>query len=203
MLADFLTASEADHIDGYRISMMAMQARHADEWIALRDISADDLRPWEPTWSPDALSREAFKRRLRFFAKCARDDSCYAFLIFHNESGCLIGGLTMSNVRRGVTHSASIGYWMGTPFTGKGYMTEAVVTAVQHGFERMCFQRMEAACLPHNHASASVLLNAGFTEEGFARSYRRINGQWQDHRLFGIVRGDAMPSPISIARGRR
>ena len=42
-----------------------------------------------------------------------------------------------------------------------------------------------------------VLLKAGFTQEGLARAYLRINGIWEDHLLFGLV----SPAPASEHRG--
>ena len=54
-------------------------------------------------------------------------------------------------------------------------------------FERLGLHRVEAACLPHNEKSASLLVKAGFEEEGFARAYLKIDGDWRDHRLFGLL----------------
>ena len=42
-----------------------------------------------------------------------------------------------------------------------------------------------------------MLLKAGFTQEGLARAYLRINGIWEDHLLFGLV----SPAPASEHRG--
>lgn len=202
MLTDLITPTHMDRIDGYRLYMRPMLPRDGEAWIALRATSRDHLEPWEPTWTHDSLTKDAYRRRMRFFQKTAKEDSCYAYLIFHATSQKLMGGITMNNVRRGVTHSASLGYWIGTPFLNQGYMTEAVVAMTTHAFEVMRLNRLEAACLPHNEPSAQVLLKAGYTEEGFARGYRMINGKWQDHRLFGIVAGDTTPTLVSIAKGR-
>ena len=50
--------------------------------------------------------------------------------------------------------------------------------------------RIEAACLPSNEASQALLQRMGFNEEGYARGFLRINGRWQDHLLFGMLRDD-------------
>ena len=50
--------------------------------------------------------------------------------------------------------------------------------------------RIEAACLPDNLASQALLRRIGFGEEGYAREFLRINGRWQDHLLFGMLRDD-------------
>ena len=54
-------------------------------------------------------------------------------------------------------------------------------------FRTLGLSRLEAACVPGNDASAALLLKAGFQEEGFARAYLKINGEWRDHRLFGLI----------------
>jgi ribosomal-protein-alanine N-acetyltransferase len=72
-------------------------------------------------------------------------------------------------------------------FAGKGYTTAAVRAVVRYAFEDLELHRVEAACQPDNIASQRVLLKAGFTEEGRARAYLKIAGQWRDHILFGIV----------------
>jgi ribosomal-protein-alanine N-acetyltransferase len=69
-------------------------------------------------------------------------------------------------------------------------MTEALVCALDFAFERLGLHRVEAACLPSNAASKGLLLKVGFTQEGYTRRYLRINGDWRDHLLFGILRED-------------
>jgi ribosomal-protein-alanine N-acetyltransferase len=69
-------------------------------------------------------------------------------------------------------------------------MSEAVSAVVEFAFEELALHRVEAACLPHNDASRSLLLKVGFRQEGYARQYLRINGKWQDHLLFEILRDD-------------
>jgi [ribosomal protein S5]-alanine N-acetyltransferase len=162
-------------------------------WAALRAASRQHLTPWEPLWSMDELARISFRRRLRHYARDLKDDTGYAFLIFRQLDDALLGGLTVSNVRRGVTQAASLGYWIGEPHLGRGYMTEAVRGVAEFIFSELKLHRLEAACLPHNAASIGVLERAGFTAEGVARRYLKINGQWQDHRLFARLSDDAVP----------
>jgi ribosomal-protein-alanine N-acetyltransferase len=164
------------------------------QWSKLRGDSREYLTPWEPTWSPDELSRAAFQRRLRRYAQAARDGTGHMFFVFERNSDRLAGGCQLSNVRQGVAQSAAtLGYWMGKNYAGQGLMTDAVVTLVRHAFDRMGFHRVEAACIASNAASRRVLAKAGFTAEGTARKYLKINGEWQDHLLFAVVAGDPIP----------
>jgi ribosomal-protein-alanine N-acetyltransferase len=160
-------------------------------WSSLREASREFLTPWEPTWPSDDLTRGAFRRRLRRQAEeIARDDS-FAFLIFEERSNALLGGITIGGIRRGVAQTASLGYWMGAPHAGKGYMTRAVAVVTAFGFSTLRLHRLEAACIPSNIASATLLERNGFKREGFARAYLCINGAWRDHYLFGLLESDA------------
>ncbi len=79
-------------------------------WAELRTLSRAHLVPWEPAWPRDDLSKSGYRRRLRHYQREARDDSGYAFLLFDAATDALMGGVTLSNVRRGVTQSATLGY---------------------------------------------------------------------------------------------
>ena len=59
---------------------------------------------------------------------------------------------------------------------------------LEFSFEDLGLHRIEAACLPENEASRALLKRCGFNEEGYAREFLRINGRWQDHVLFAILR---------------
>lgn len=159
-------------------------------WAELRAMSRGHLVPWEPMWASDELSRSSFKLRLRYYAREAREDLGYAYFVFRTGDDKLVGGITLSNVRRGVSQSAQLGYWMGLPHIRRGYMKSAVLALLAHSFESLRLHRIEAACLPTNAASIRTLEGAGFRREGLARQYLRINGVWQDHLLFARLRGD-------------
>lgn len=157
------------------------------QWAEMRARSRGFLVPWEPTWAPDELTRGAYRRRLRQYYKELREETGYAFFIIRSGDQRLLGGLSLSNVRRGVTQACTLGYWMGAPYAGQGYMSEAVRTLVPFVFEHLWLHRLEAACLPGNVSSMRVLEKNGFAYEGLARRYLKINGTWQDHCLYALV----------------
>ncbi len=166
-------------------------------WAELRAHSRAHLVPWEPAWPRDDLSRAAFRRRIRHYQREAREDVGYAYLLLDAADDRLMGGLTLSNVRRGVTQSAMMGYWLGLPFVGRGAMTRAVAALLPHAFEALRLHRIEAAVQPANTRSVVVLRRTGFTEEGLARRYLKINGAWQDHLLFAMLLEDWMSREAS------
>lgn len=160
-------------------------------WSRLRQASRSFLEPWEPTWPEDDLTQAAFRRRLRRQDEDISRDEAYAFLIFDQGSDRLLGGVTLGGVRRGVSQTGTLGYWMGVPHAGKGRMTRAVAAIVEFAFTNLKLHRLEAACIPDNAPSIRVLEKNGFTREGFARAYLKIDGAWRDHVLFGLVESDA------------
>jgi [ribosomal protein S5]-alanine N-acetyltransferase len=159
-------------------------------WAQLRAQSRDHLVVWEPLWARDELSRSAFRRRLRQYHWEAREDQGYAYFVVHKAEGTLLGSVTLSNVRRGVSQTASVGYWIGLPHANKGYMTDAVQSLMPHAFGSLALHRVEAACMPANAASARVLTKAGFGYEGRARRFLKIEGVWQDHDLYARLSDD-------------
>jgi ribosomal-protein-alanine N-acetyltransferase len=188
--------TQAPHaIRGEGVYLRPFESRDYPQWAELREKSRDFLVPWEPTWPADDLSKSAFRRRLRRHNEEIERDEAYPFLLFREPDGLLLGGLTLGQVRRGVSQSATLGYWMGQPHAGKGHMTRAVRAALAYAFDHLRLHRVEAACLPRNERSVRLLERAGFQQEGLARAYLRINGVWQDHILFARLESDPPPGP--------
>ena len=167
--------------------------RRRKHWIEIRKESPGLLEFWEPTWPSDATTPAAFRRRLKKFTADWRNGVTYAFLIFRCDDEALLGGITLSNVRRGVAQSASVGYWVGKSHARRGYMAESIQLTLDFSFDTLGLHRVEAACLPSNTPSRNLLLKSGFIQEGFARRYLRINGTWQDHVCFAVLRTDPRP----------
>lgn len=160
-----------------------------DAWCALRLASRDFLIPWEPQWPSNDLARAAFRGRLKRYWRDIEDDTAYPLFIFTADKRTFLGGITLSNVRRGVAQAATLGYWIGAPFARQGYMTAALRLTLPFAFEHLQLHRVEAACLPDNLASIALLQRSGFAREGLARRYLKINGMWQDHLLFARLGG--------------
>lgn len=174
-------------VRGERVILRAPQISDYGPWAELRAESRAHLQPWEPTWPRDDLTRPAFKRRVRHHHREARADHGYAFLVLDAADERLLGGIALTNVQRGVTQSASLGYWLGRSELRRGFMADAVRAIIGFSFDSLHLHRLEAATQPANGASIRVLERNGFVREGYARDYLRIDGVWRDHILFGLV----------------
>jgi ribosomal-protein-alanine N-acetyltransferase len=177
-------------IDAERVTLRTPQMSDYPAWAELRAASRDFLTPWEPLWAADELSRSSFRRRVRHYLRDLREDMGYALFIFSTADDALVGGLTLCNVRRGVTQACTLGYWIGATYARQGYMTAAVRAVIPFVFDSLELHRLEAACLPSNTASIKLLERTGFGHEGLARRYLRINGVWQDHLLYALLDSD-------------
>ena len=94
-------------VAGDKVTLRLPQPSDFEEWAALRQASRDFLVPWEPTWPADDLSRSSYRRRLKRYTEDQRDDLAYPYFIFRNDDQKLVGGLTLTNIRRGVAQAGS------------------------------------------------------------------------------------------------
>lgn len=187
-------ASEpANFIRGEGVYLRPPVQQDFGPWAELREKSRTFLVPWEPTWPVDDLTRSAYRRRLRRQAEEMERDEAFPFFVFRSSDHTLLGGLTLGQIRRGVSQTGTLGYWMGETHAGQGYMSRAVRATLVWAFATLRLHRIEAACLPHNDRSIRLLERSGFKKEGYARAYLRINGAWQDHVLFAILDSDPLP----------
>ncbi|MFW6413028.1 MAG: GNAT family N-acetyltransferase [Oceanicaulis sp.] len=161
-----------------------------DAWAKLRYASRAHTEPFEPAWAEDELTRSAYKRRLRRYQTDVENGSGYPYFVFRASDDVLIGACNLNNVRRGVLQAADIGYWIGAPYVRKGHARAAVRRVLAFAFGPLRLHRVEAATRLDNEPSRQLLLSVGFTPEGLARQYLKINGQWRDHLKFAILRGD-------------
>ncbi len=187
-----MSSSESYPEDIYTDRLILRRPKLSDfeQWSDLRQMSADFLQPYEPRWANDELSRSSFKARLRRQeADINSGRGLPWFVLANNSKPKLLGGLTLSNIRRGVAQAATLGYWMGEPFAGLGYMSEAVTAVSASAFEVHRLHRIEASTVLNNTRSQGLLKKCGFEREGVAKSYLKINGQWEDHILFARING--------------
>lgn len=177
-------------LDGERVFLRPMRGKDWRPWSRLRFHSRDFLLPWEPTWSSDALTRGSYRRRLKAQNLDSRQAMGYTLHIFRHQDLALLGAITLGQIRRGVAQTGTLGYWIGEPHARQGYMTEALALTLRFAFRELGLHRVEAACLPSNTASQALLRRSGFREEGLARGYLRIAGEWRDHLLFARLSDD-------------
>ncbi|MDR3476018.1 MAG: GNAT family protein [Devosia sp.] len=190
MVWPFLPRDETPVLHGTRVLLRGPRPRDYVPWRNLRRDSRDFLKPFEPRWSELDLTRRVFMARLNRGRREAAQGTDFNFLVFDTQGRreVLVGGLTLSNIRRRAAQHVNLGYWMGRQYAGNGLMTEAVGLIIPFALNTLGLHRIHAAFLPDNAASRRVLEKNGFREEGYAENYLQIDGRWADHVLFGLTR---------------
>ncbi|MFZ1800282.1 MAG: GNAT family protein [Chitinophagaceae bacterium] len=87
-------------------------------------------------------------------------------------------------------HRAEIGYMLKPEYWNKGYVSEAMNTVINYGFQKMKLHTIEANINPHNLASRRVLEKQGFQQEGFYRENYYFNGKYLDTAVFSLLKSN-------------
>ncbi|MHC4958680.1 MAG: GNAT family N-acetyltransferase [Planctomycetota bacterium] len=176
---------------GARVSLQKLTPRHEAAFFDLVRASAAFLRPWEPRPRPGQRfdSPERFARLLAH----NRRGTSLKTLIVRNADRALVGSININNIALGPFCSASLGYWIGGPFAGQGYMGDALQLALRHAFRHLGLHRLEANVMPRNAASIALVKRAGFRLEGYSPRYLKIAGRWQDHERWALLKEEWRP----------
>ena len=146
--------------------------------IGAREVAITTLRiphPYEEKHAREFLASAGKENELRLGVRLRADHR-------------LIGGVGLHPDP--LHNRAELGYWIGVPFWGNGYATEAAAAVVKYGFEELHFNRIFAAHFRGNIASGRVLQKVGMRYEGQMRQAVVKWGQYIDLERYAILRED-------------
>jgi [ribosomal protein S5]-alanine N-acetyltransferase len=134
---------------------------------------------------------------LGYFEKYGRDahtqciaQTAFRFTMHLQEDPAPVAGwINFTQVLHGPFRSCGLGYSVDSAQEGKGLMHEAVGAALGWVFAHAKLHRVQAAYLPENARSATLLQRLGFEIIGVAPRYLFINGAWRDHVLTQKISG--------------
>jgi RimJ/RimL family protein N-acetyltransferase len=110
------------------------------------------------------------------------------FAITLKDGGTLIGDIRLVRITPG--HHAELGFWVGLPYWGHGYCTEAGRVVLRYAFETLGLRRVHGAHLSNNPASGRVLEKLGMKLEGVMRQHAQKWDKHYDIHLYGILRDE-------------
>ncbi len=144
--------------------------------IGAREVAATTLRIAHPYTDHDAKA---------FLALAQEPDKIWLAITLRSD-GRQIGGI---GLRLDSQHQhAELGYWLGVPYWGQGYATEAAREILRFGFEDLNLHRIFASHFKHNPASGHILKKAGMRHEGCQREHLLKWDRFVDSELYGILR---------------
>lgn len=119
----------------------------------------------------------------RYILRRIDDESELPVLLRCQENNSMLGMAVFSAINRGPAQMCNLGYHLAENAQGQGYLTEGLPAALNHVFTTLGLHRVQANYMPRNERSGRLLRRLGFTVEGYARDYLKINGRWEDHIL--------------------
>ena len=184
------------------VRLRPLSRGHGRAWRRLRLANAAWLEPWEATL-PEPVPRfgDSFVVYLAELRREARAGRAMPFAI--ESDGALVGQVTASAITRGSLWSASVGYWVGQEYAGRGIAPTAVALVADHLWTSAGLHRVEMAIHPENAPSLRVAEKLGFREEGVRLRYLHVNGAWRDHRAFALTVEDVPGGLVRRWRERR
>ena len=165
-----------------RVYLRAPAAGDQDEFVSLMVASRAFHRPWA-TAPVDA-------ERFAAYLTDSRRPDFEAMLVCRRADLAIVGFFNLSQIVRRSLQSAYLGYAVGKPFAGHGYMGEGIQLVLRYAFQDLRLHRIEANIQPGNHASIALARGAGFRREGFSPRYLKIGGRWRDHERWAVLADD-------------
>jgi ribosomal-protein-alanine N-acetyltransferase len=144
--------------------------------IGTREVAATTLRIAHPYTEQDG----------RDFLALAQEPDKIWLVVALRSDGRQIGGIGLRVDQQ--HHHAELGYWLGVPYWGQGYATEAAREMLRYGFETLQLHRIFASHFKPNAASGRILVKLGMRHEGCQREHIRKWDQFVDSELYGILR---------------
>ena len=142
-----------------RLALELIGPQHTAAATALIDLSRTELTAWLP-WAEttdEAAYREFVARIAAGRSDGSLAGSAYAILVDGAFAGCIAFHDEIPGER-----AAQIGYWLGTPYVGRGWMTKSVDALATVGFAAFGLRRIEILADAENARSRAVAARAGF-----------------------------------------
>lgn len=145
---------------------------------------------YEPLHRDEYYSEQTQQRKIMEGLRLAQENREFSFGIFEQQTGQLVGHISLYAIKRLPYSSAFVGYSMDQNYAGRGIATEAVALVLDFAFNKLNIHRIEAYVAPENLASVRVLEKSDFVREGLLRELLFINGHWVDHYMYAILQRD-------------
>ena len=173
-------------LKGKDIILRNLTPMNAKEILEYYKKNKNHLAPFEPSKDDNFYTLETQKRLLNKSYKESLNGTNVDLGIFKEET--LIGKIKLSRIIHGSFKNGTLGYSIDEDEQGKGYMKESVKLLLKYAFNECELHRIEASALVSNEKSRMVLEKCGFKLVGINEKYLLINGKWEDHATYCILK---------------
>jgi ribosomal-protein-alanine N-acetyltransferase len=170
-----------------RLVLEPLSTRHAEAFLAYHVRNRAHLERWEPQRDESFYALDRQRAEIRASEADAQAGVSARFVALRPGDPEIVASVNLWNIRRGVSHSAVIGYSVDARYEGRGFVTEAARAVIRYAFDVLNLHRLETSYQPTNERSGRVLRRLGFAVEGYARDYLFLNGAWRDGILVSLT----------------
>ena len=199
-MEDFLDEIPDTELRGDRVTLRLLHESDAEALFAVIDKSRAFLLRHLP-WPAQCLDADDVAARIESWEIQAQMANGACWGIFEgphslqpadslHSAGSQLAGVIMLGWIQAAHRSATVSYWLGESFTGRGLATDALRLLSRHAFSVLGLNRLELTAAVSNPESAAVATRAGFVQEGICREYEFINGNFEDHARFSLLARD-------------
>jgi RimJ/RimL family protein N-acetyltransferase len=154
---------------------------------AIFEYRADPVANRYQGWIPKAIDEAKDFVTNRVASEMDLFNTWFQFALIEKDSNKLIGdiGIHFFDADK---KQVGIGYTLDKNYQGKGYMTEALIAAINYIFIDLDKHRITASIDPDNIKSIKLVEKLGFRKEGHFKKSFLANGQWIDDLVFAILK---------------
>jgi ribosomal-protein-alanine N-acetyltransferase len=174
-------------IDTARLCLRPLGEGDAERiWPYVSDPEISRYMSWDPHGTLEETRRFIADVRQRMNA-----GSTVAWIVSERETGevcALVSLLAITRTHRALRYDkAELAYWVGRPFQGRGYATEACQAALAYAFETLGLNKVTVAHAAENDASRALIERLGFRKVGTEYHHFCKDGKWIDHVIYELL----------------
>ena len=182
--------------DNPEVSLRLLAEADAEVLFKLVDQNRSYLHQWLPWLDASTRvehTREFIKGTVKRFEESA------GFVCAINYQGSIVGVVGHNSIDKDNRISYP-GYWLSETHTGKGIMTCAVRSLIEHAFSELDLNRIDIRVAVGNNKSQAIPDRLGFRKEGVIRQAEHLYERFVDHTINGLLRSDWVTKPPLLPR---
>ena len=160
-----------------------LEGHHAPLLFSLIEANRARLRQWLP-WLDTTTCAQDSRLWIDHVREQYAQREAVNLGIFHQHA--LVGVIGLDTIDW-AHRKASLGYWLGAQWQGRGLCTRSCRALLAHAFQKLELNRIELYCAPQNHRSRALPLRLGFSREGLLRRAEWLYDHYEDHELFSLL----------------
>ena len=168
------------------LEIRLLRLDEAEALFALVEANRARLKRWLH-WLDDHRTIEDTRRHITHFVHWHEAREAFHLGVF--VDGAIAGMVSLQQVDW-LNRKASLGYWLGQHWQGRGLMTQVCRTLIGFAFDELDLHRLEIHCAVGNRRSKRIPRQFGFVLEGVLRDAEWLYDHWVDHELYALLRDE-------------